>query len=311
MSTSPRPTAPGVDRDFHLRDLVGSTWGKAVERAGRDAASRYGHDDDDGAQEAWAIACEHAARGYPPAEVLRLTVRDLDSRWSTLRQYAHDDPRTPPRSRVAGGGVRSSGRKSQPVPITALDKLTARMTSSTLGPQLDRLMVSASLHCPECGRRGHWMDWVPDGCRKAVQRARGWVLYGAADADGLEPGTPTGGGHRVEETRPAQCVAGTEPVWVCGEPWGRRPHWTRQPVAVLREGGDPGDGMHVHGGGGDTGRVERDFVSWCDELAEERAKRPGDDRWQGRNAHRVRLWRPTSSISPEPCTSAAAQARSG
>ena len=194
------------------------------------------------------------------------------------------------------------------MPITTLDRLLASLTASTLGGQLDRMAVNASLHCPECGRRGHWECEAPGGTRKAVQRARGWRLWAAADADGMEVGTPTGGGNRAEEVRPAQCVAGTEPVWVCGEPWGQRKHWTRQPLAVLREGGDPDHGgMHVHPGGGDTGRVERDFVSFCDEMAMER--RRGDvTRWQEENSRRSRPARPshlTSLTSPSPSTSPA------
>lgn len=323
--------------NFHLRDLVDTSWQQALERIGRDAASRYGHNAEDGAQEAWVVALEHWQRGYPPAEVLRLVRRDLDSRWSSLRTLAHDDPRSP-RSRSKGGeGPR---RRSHPVPITTLDRLLASLTASTLGGQLDRLATHATLACPECGRRGHWECEAPAGTRRAKQRARGWVLSAAADAEGMEAGTPTAGGNRSEETRPAQCVAGTEPVWVCGgwlwfdghaslpgrrqkmraTPvraagwyWHGRRHWTRQPVAVLREGGNPDEGQHVHPVGGDTGRVEREFVDLCDELAMER-RRADVTRWQDRNERRSRpalRLRPTSLTSPGGSTSAEARLRAG
>jgi hypothetical protein len=170
------------------------------------------------------------------------------------------------------------------------------MTASTLGGQLDRLVVHASLHCPQCGRGGHWEDWTPAGCREAKRIVKAWQLHAEADASEMETGIPTAGGNRAEELRPAQSVAGNEPVWVCGKPWGNRKHWTRNPLAVLREGGDPEGGMHVHPSGGDTDRVERDFVDLCDELAMER-RRSRDDRWQREESTRpVRPSRLTSWI---------------
>ena len=280
-----------------------------MEAAGRDAAAVYHHDSEDGAQEAWLIACEHWQHGYPPAEVLRLVKRDLVSRWSRLRQDVQDDPRAPPRSRSTEAEVQP--RRGQSVPITSLDRLLAHLTASTLGGQLDRLSVHASLHCPDCGRGGHWQDWTPRGCREAQRKARGWLLSAQADADGMQTGTPTAGGNRVEETRAAQGIAGSEPVWVCGEPWGLQKHWTRNPIAVLREGGDPGDGMKLDTSFGDTGRVEREFVKLCDELAMER-RRERDVRWQRKESDRpARLLRLTNSTSPASCTSASAQLRSG
>lgn len=272
MSTGKRPETPRVDHDFHLRDLVETSWGKAIERAGREAARRYGQSTEDGAQEAWAIACEHWRMGYPPAEVLRLTRRDLDSRWSPLRHLAHDDPRASTRSRdwVPGGVV----RRGLGVPITGLDRLQARLTASTLGPALDRLAVHAALRCPECGRAGHWEDAVPRGAREARRRARAWQLAVAADAGDMESGTPTGGGQRTEDQHAAAGITGTEPVWACGHPGRQRRHWTRTPVALLREGGDPTAGMQLGAEHGDTGRVERAFVALMDELAMERRRRP-------------------------------------
>lgn len=259
-----------VDRNFHLRDLVYTPLGKTIERVGRDAAKRYHQDPEDGAQEAWAIACEHWERGYPPSELLRLVKRDLDSRWSQLRHLTQDDPRSP----RSEGSASGASRRSYGVPITGLDRLLARLTASTLGPGLDRLSVHADLRCPECGRAGHWEAAPPRGTKEARRRARAWHLAAQADAAYLEAGTPTGGGPRAEDQHAAAGVAGTEPVWVCGHPGGLRKHWTRMPVARLREGGDPSGGMHVSMEFGDTGRVERAFVGLMDVLAMERRRRP-------------------------------------
>lgn len=279
--------------NFHLRDLVSTPLGKMLERLGRAAAKRYGQDPEDGAQEAWAIACEHWQRGYPPAELLRLVERDLDSRWSPLRHLTQDDPRHP-RSEGPGTGV---VRRCFGVPLTGLDRLLARLTASTLGSGLERLSVHAALRCPECGRAGHWEDEAPSGATQARKRARAWQLAARADADDLEAGTPTGGGPRAEDQHAAAGIAGTEPVWVCGHPGGARRHWTRTPVALLREGGDPTAGLRVAQEFGDTGRVERAFVALMDELAQERRRRP----FKVDEAPRLRRRRSRTPLSAASC----------
>lgn len=279
MSSGKRPVAPRVCQEFDVRDLVEGLTDEAkriaaaIRRVGREAAHMFGEPAQDGEQEAWAVAVEAWPRlwraGYPPLEIVQCIRGTLMGERSPLRCRAHD---VSTRSRDAGAiGV---PRRGYGVPITNLDRLLARMTASTLGPSLERLSVHAALRCPECGRAGHWEAAAPPGTRQAKRRARAWQLAAEADAGQLEAGTPTGGGPRVEELHAAAGLAGTEPVWACGHPWGLRRHWTRTPIALLREGGDPSRGMHPGGPNGDTGRVERDLVALMDVLAEERRRMP-------------------------------------
>lgn len=265
-----------------LRDLVGTTSGARLLLArGRDAALRFGHDAADGEQTAYLVALEHSRNPsrYPPAEIIRLTSRDLVGERSPLRQRPQDTLRSPRSRRSDGEGSvpRSADLRNYPV-ITVRERVEAHIAASRMGPLIDSLERHAPLHCPECwrrsGRDGGWLDCGPDASREACRGTKARRRDAEVAQATHVPGVPAGGEHRPGsdgEPVAAQGLHGAEPVWVCSPAPGRPQHWTRDPVPVAEEGhaaDDDSIGANEHHGRTDS--TEDMMIAVVDDLRRQR-----------------------------------------
>lgn len=238
------------------------------------AARRWHAESDDARQDAYEAATRHLRRGLSERRIVGRVFDELVRRRSPLAPDVNRRGDAP--DSTSGGGDPSSVRLEVRIgsmlmqttddaarfasyPATPL-RLLARLTSSTLSAQLERMRTFAVSRCPSCrSSSGDWRRWgadlAADRCCEPSAADRGRDA-----ASMLEPGQTLAG---VPSVEPRRLSSMEDDVWLCG----RCGRWTREPVTRMMASASVLDSAQkVAGAHGDTGATEDAMIDYVDAV---------------------------------------------
>lgn len=238
------------------------------------AARRWHAESDDARQDAYEAATRHLRRGLSERRIVGRVFDELVRQRSPLagdrnrRLDPHDSTsigEDPPRLRremrigsmlmlTTEDAARFAGYPATPL------RLLARLTSSTLSAQLERMRTFATSRCPACrSASGDWRRWgselTQDRCCEPSASDRGRDA-----ASMMEPGQTLAG---VPAVAPRSLESSEDDVWLCG----RCGRWTREPVTRMSAGPSALDyAQKVSGAHWDTGATEDAMIDYVDAV---------------------------------------------